>query len=281
MTLIELLIGVAIGLIVITAAIASLIVVRQSSRTMTDSAALEQQATLVMLQIGNQIGQAGATNAYLVGNDINANVDTGNGNGPAAFTFTAASDSPLIVFDIRDSGVSVNNPRVSIFGQDGADPASDTLQVSHARPNDYWPTGNCASLLTTPSLTGGAPRDVSVFTVNTTSQSLTCATDPDNALPTYDIAANVADMRLTYLYVDGSGNLTTYANAANVNGASLTPWNQIHAVQVCLELVGDPTTAPKQTYTDCRNVGHNPTDGKSNDGRLHRIVRNTFYLRNS
>jgi type IV pilus assembly protein PilW len=288
MTLIELLVGITIGLLVILAATASLIIVRGSSRSMTDSAALEQQATLAMLQIGQQVSQAGTYNAY-AGINPNAGVP-----GFAVFNAAAVSTGD-IQFDNRPIGVLQDNSlgttlalsTFALFGSDGAagpPPTPDTLYVSYGITNDGSPSTGCAGVaavpLTTAAFAAPAARTVSVFTVNTATNSLTCDTDPPSVTPPPPIAANVADMRVSYLSIAATGNVTYYANAAAVAVSAASQWNTINGVQVCLEMVGDRTQAPKQTYTDCRGGNHTPADGQPNDGRLHRIVRNTFYLRN-
>ena len=276
MTLIELMVGLAIGLLVILAAVGSLMMVRGSSRTMTDSAALEQQATLAMLQIGQQITQAGAINAFLEGHGP-------DGLGADAVTVAYAAGNPLVRFDIRPAGVaqqSNSSPAVplahaAVFGMDGD--GSDTLSVSYAKPNDGSPAGSCSGQEASP-LPGGAARLVSTFAVDGASASLTCAQDPFAAsAAAFPAAAHVVEMRVSYLAVNGAGAVTFYKTAADVSAATGNDWSAINAVQVCLELVGERTAAPQQTLPeDCQ--GHPKT---VNDARLHRIVRNTFYLRNS
>ena len=282
MTLIESLVGMVIGLLIVLAAVASLLIVRSSSRTVSDSTALEQQATLAMLQIGQQLSQAGAYNAFV--SDISAGgPDAGVPNSGVTFNPGNAGDI-LIQFDTRPIGVAADAPlsSLAIFGQDGADGAPDTLYISYGVANDGSPSTGCAGLET-----GGldntshplveqygrsAARTVSIFSVDPHTHSLTCDTDPPgNAVP---IAANVADMRVSYLSVDAKGNVTYYKNAAAVNHVSNVRWSAINGVEICLELVGDNTQAVQQTFKDCQD------QDKTAHGRIHRIVRNTFYLRN-
>ena len=285
-TLVDFMVGMAVGLLIILAAVASLLTVRGSSRTMTDSTALEQQATLAMLQIGRQLSQTGAYNAFTVGTHPDTGVPASADTSPLDFN---PGDSAAIQFDTRPIGVAADDSLakiplsgITIFGVDGTSTAPDTLYISHALFNDGSPSANCNNA-TSPRLDssggdplvaqyGSAARAVSVFTVDPSINSLTCGSDFGPS----PIAANVADMRLSYLSMDASGNVTYYANAAAVNAVTNTTWNTINGVQVCLEMVGDPTQAGEQTLNpDCQ--------GKTktfSDGRLRRIVRNTFYLRN-
>jgi len=272
MTLIELLVGLTLGLLVVLAAVASLMIVRGSSHTMSDSAALEQQATLAMLQIGQQLSQTGAYNAYAAGTDPNTGVP--GSDYPAFDPGTSTNDTGSIQFDIRPIGVAQELSTFAIFGKDADDttPTTDTLYISYAKANDGSPSAGCAGLKTDPLTTGGAARSVSIFTVDTKTNSLTCHTDSDTSKPV-PIAANVVDMRVSYLSVDTKGNVTYYATAKDVNDAPNT-WASINGVQICLELVGDTTQAVQPTFKGCQD------QDKPANGRIHRIVRNTFYLRN-
>jgi type IV pilus assembly protein PilW len=262
MTLIDFMVGISIGLLVVVAAVGSLIMTRSAARTMSDSAGLEQQAALVMMQIGQQISQAGAINAYLAGTDPDAGI-----SGAAA---AASGGDGKINFDTRPIGVNQDYPTVSVFGvAGGAGP--DTLTISYIAPNDGAPASNCIGNLSRPLSTGGAPRFVSKFFIKTTANSseLQCGDGINSAQP---IADNVLDMRIRYLLMQGDGNVV-YQNAAQVAN-----WSNISGLQVCLEMASDVTQAPEQTLTtDCRGDG--PVT--RNDGRIHRIIRQLFYLRNT
>jgi hypothetical protein len=84
------------------------------------------------------------------------------------------------------------------------------------------------------------------------------------------IASNVLDLKVNYVLVDGvTRNVTVQKATSGLN------WNQVVGVQVCLEMRGDPSQAPAQTFNDCR--GNNKT---VNDGSVHRVISQTFYLRN-
>ncbi|MDR1968277.1 MAG: prepilin-type N-terminal cleavage/methylation domain-containing protein [Burkholderiaceae bacterium] len=263
MSLIELMVGLAIGLLVVLAAVASLTVARNISRSVGDSAALEQQATLVMLQIGQQISQAGSVNAYLAGTDPNAGIL----NDGSVTTINVGGNTGKVNFDTRDAGVSASRAKVSVFGTDGGTTGSDTFSISYIWPNDGSPTGNCTNTTKAPTLANGAPRVVSSFSVDGNNQLL-CGDGQNTPQP---MAANVLDMRVKYLSVNGSGTVT-YQTAANV-----ADWSSVAAVEVCLEMQGDIIQAPQQTNVpNCRDE----TTRTIGDGRLHRIVRRMFYLRN-
>jgi type IV pilus assembly protein PilW len=268
MTLIEFMVGSTLGLLVALAAVGSIVITRSSARSMTDSAALEQQATLVMTQIGQQITQAGAINAYLPGNGADAGISGGAGAIPVS-----AATSPNVMFDTRNIGIS-GNPAFSVFGQSVSN-APDKLTITYAQPNDRSgkPAQNCVGTGAA-TLPGAAPRVVNIFSVNTTTHSLLCGSDNPKTSP-QPIASNVVDMRITYLLVDAATGKVAYRTANQITTAN--QWPSVNGIQVCLEVQGDPAQAPEQKIeTDCQNNARDITDG-----RIHRIVRQTFYLRNT
>ena len=276
-TLIEFLVGITVGLLVVLAAVGSLVTIRGSARTMNDSVSLEQQASLVMMQIGQQISQTGAINACL-----------------GILCSTNASITDGIFFDNASAGVgrkiAPNSPTVSIYGSSNP----SVLIVSYAAPidNTNKPTGtNCIGSGPQPPIPangaepGYAWRIVNKFSLNVANNELRCG--DDSAIQ--PIASHVADMQVTYL-VAGADDSITYADADSFNappagaGADATAnnWVNVKGVQVCLEMRGDPTERAQAqdgeaTKTDCSNKPFPPP----NDGRMYRFVRQTFYLRNT
>jgi len=69
-TLIEMMVGISIGLLVVAAAMGALMVSRSISGTVSDASAIQQQAGYAMRVIGNQLRQAGSL--YLNPNPTNA-----------------------------------------------------------------------------------------------------------------------------------------------------------------------------------------------------------------
>jgi len=269
-TLIEFMIGLVIGMLVVLAAVGSLVFTRDSARAMTDSAGLEQQATLVMTQIGQQIKQAGAINGYLAG----ADPDMGTMNSSPIVDVT--SSTGFISFD-RRAFATVPDSIIAVNG--GASP--DTLVISYARPNDGSPAFNCIGQdgPGNPYLSDtGAALIVNQFSVSADgNNNLICGDATTITSPAAEgtgqsqpIASNVKDMRVRYLLTDGIGNIT-YQTADQVMN-----WGNVNGLQVCLEMQGDPTGAVNQTYTNCQGDSFTSTDG-----RVHRIVKQTFSLRNN
>ncbi|MDR2838549.1 MAG: PilW family protein [Azonexus sp.] len=250
LSLIDLMVGLTISLLVVLAALGSLMVTSSSTRTVTDGASLEQKATLVMVQIGQQISQAGAV---------------------VAISNTPSPDLPYVAFDTTAlGGINTAAPAVSIYGVDGASNGPDTLVISYTAPNDGAAQAfNCVG--NGPVTAGTAQRLVSQFFIKTATASLVCNNDttvPSTAAA-QSLVSDVLDMQVKYLLVDDERNVTFRNAAADI------AWSQVAGVQVCLEVQGDVIQAPAQTITSCSGSSKTTTDG-----RIHRIVRQTFYLRN-
>jgi hypothetical protein len=289
--------------------------IHASARTLDESAQLEQQATLVLSQMGYQIKQANAINAYdqalgpnegLSGGANSATDATGNG----------------IVFDARPIGICPpadnrisNNPALScasslaVFGQDGqvvtGKTQSDTLYISYAAPNDGYNdgtkslyAGNCSGSIKSPAVPlptgsitqtydGSVPQVVSIFYIKqstdadgtTQTGDLMCGDWSNNNQP---IAHNVVNMKVSYLSISSAG-VTYYKTAAAVSEAAkgIQNWNAINELEVCLTFLGDPVQSPKyqpaSKYPDKDCLGN---DFPSN-GRIYRAFRQRFYLRNN
>ena len=274
MTLIDFMVGITVGLLVVLAAVGSMVVIRGSARTLNDSAALEQQATLIMSQIGQQISQAGAINAYL-GTNPNAGIP--------GFGVAAGGGNGKINFDTRPIGVPTLDPKnipptgVSIFGTDGDNNQPDTLIISYAAPNDGAPDNNCIGNQVIQPTDNSVPHVISVFQIRANANNSRDPSDlicGDGTNPSQPIASDVVDFQVRYLTVNNNGNVT-YQNAA-----AATPWNTISGIEVCLQLQGDVTQAPSQTFNagqGCWNAGAITF----NNGRVQHFAKQTFYLRNS
>jgi len=265
-TLVDFMVGITVGLLVVLAALGSLIMTRSSAHVMNDSAGLEQQASLVMMQIGRQISQAGAVNAYRAGTDPNLGTVS---SAPAAL---AATGSGKILFDTRKMGIDKDNATAETVSGDVDKAGFDRLTIRYTVPNDYdseEQPRNCIGNKppkTVPS--GTIPSIVSVFSINKAADgsSLRCGDGVNNPQP---IARNVVGMQVRYLTVNNG-------TIASLTAKDVTDWAQVSGLQICLEMQGDATQASRSlAVKDCRG---NPFP---KDGRIYRTVRQTFYLRNA
>ncbi|WP_372661102.1 prepilin-type N-terminal cleavage/methylation domain-containing protein, partial [Hydrogenophaga sp.] len=106
-TLIELMIGLTIGLMVVVAAVGSLVYTRVASTTVGDSSRLYQDASTAFRIIGNHVRQGGARRVV-------------NDTGDARVRFN------------RDYvGFGSANATVVVTGTNGAGTSTDTLRISH------------------------------------------------------------------------------------------------------------------------------------------------------
>lgn len=180
-SLLELLVGIAVGLLVIAAALGTLIMSRAASATVSDAAQLQQQASYALRVIGLQLRRAGA---------LDPSYD---------------QDRQLFAFENDYTGLSGNQAAVS--GSEGASGATDTLVVSTAR----------ADMLTQRDCLGeGGESGTSIeSTFDVAGGNLRCR----GSGSTQPLLANVSDFQVRYrtLTADGSRMLdATAVNSANL-----------------------------------------------------------------
>ena len=257
LTLIELMVGLAIGLLVVAVATAALMGTRSVTGTVSDISGIQQQAAYVMRTFGTQLRQAGSL--YL---DLGLDAD-GTGDIDSATTFQLRSSTEQAITENEDGAVTVR------FTGYEEPTFADNGPIAR----------NCL----------GAPGDIpagttetieSIFTLKGDDYELHCGGNSATAQP---IASKVAQFQVRYL-VQGpeKANPTTlYANAADVNN-----WDQVQGVEVCLVLFGTeridmPTDDPDLTsYTDCDGTRVDMTALTGNrTNRMHYVFRNVFQLR--
>jgi type IV pilus assembly protein PilW len=281
-TLIELMVGMVIGLLVIAVAMSALMVSRGISGTVSDASGIQQQGAYILRVIGQQLRQAGSL--YL-------NPDPAGG---------ASTDVlSAVVFEIKADAHGGGN---SFEQQDTLVGLDDTVTTGFRRYQDnvfFASNGKDADNTTvppTPSVAGtdflarncvGAPgndktdeRVESVFTF--ANGNLQCG---GNAAAAQSIAQNVAQFQVTYMVqtTDGTGTKVQYSKGSDMPASAADPaWRRVQGVQVCLVLYGsEPIAMPAgSSYTDCQgnSVDMTTLTGPRNN-RMHRLFRNTFQLR--
>ncbi|RZL63365.1 MAG: hypothetical protein EOP81_12925 [Variovorax sp.] len=245
-SLVELLVGIFLGLLVIGAAISTLMVSRATSGTIGDITQLQQQGSYAMRVMGMQFRQAGSI-------DI------------------ADDDTPeLYLFKNNYTGLATTD-RLNITGSDGTGTAADIVSVSN-QPASGLPTQrrNC---LGDELFVSVADSMDSRFTVDASKKALTCRSrgGSDNAVQTQQVIGNVADFQARYRVVNASG--TQSLTATQVSAANL--WSNVKAVEVCLHLEGDTTgdASVDGDYVNCQGAA------TARAGKLHIVLRNVFDLR--
>jgi type IV pilus assembly protein PilW len=245
-SLMELMVGITIGLLVVLAAIGSLVYTRVSSTTMVDATRLQQKADAAFRIMNFQTLQAGAIELTQSGLDNAAKFSTAyTGFNPTTTTLATS------VVSVHGAADGVNK---------------DILRISY---QDNGTVRDCLG-----QATAVATRNVRVdneFTYVAASNELRCkgAAAGATAQPIVD---GVEDFQVRYGVVTSTG--FQFLTAANV-----TDWTNIQAVSVCLQLRGDAQGNPQPGMAPIASCITGTT--VPNDGRLRRVFNRTFSLRNA
>ena len=242
LSLIELMVGLAIGLLVVLAGTGSLLVTRQGSTTVSDSYRLTTEGNNAMRLIGSIVRQAGA-----------------------AELAQAAVNTPVSFQNMTLRAFGPGGDQL-VVGTDGGGAAPDQLVVYFQHRNDAV-TRDCLGA------SPGAPGALTVNTFLVNGSELRCngqALVGDNATPNAQPA--VEDFQVWYWTLDAIGRQQR-VTAADVPAAG--GWPAVQALEVCLQLRGIGVDYPRAgVYTNCQG------NAVAHDGRLHQVFRNTYKLRN-
>jgi type IV pilus assembly protein PilW len=291
-TLIEMMVGITLGLVVVAVATAALMVSRGISGTVSDASNIQQQAAYALRVIGSQLRQTGSL--YLTTRPT----DAAGGTDPAAKV-----GFQIKVEDASDTfGFDLDQPRTLLFGKDGADGAGDTLIIGFRRHQDpvfVDPSGGGATSVTLARNCWAGPSDTdatasgyqlvqSVFDLDATAAQLRCAGNGVDLLdfaPLASVSArpvvdNVADFQVRYLVQDMT--VPDTPKVRYLDAGSVANWATVQGVEVCLVLYGDeridlPTGSK---YTDCNDTEVELTTlAGARQNRMHLVFRNVFQLR--
>ncbi|MEJ5125378.1 PilW family protein [Comamonas sp. MYb21] len=266
-SLVELMVGLALGLLVVAAASVALLTSRSLAGTVSDASHLQQQASYALRVIGQQLRPSGSLYLNL---QLPAAADPSLSAAltPAAFETAAPAAGSARGYAPRadalrgsDSSLAAGLRRYKqpVFAQSGL--------AAQAR--------NCL----------GGPVDASAdlrleshFSLR--GQVLRCGGN-DTAASPQPLVDNVAAFRLRYLRMQAAGTAQPQLQYVNAQQAG-RDWSQVVAVEVCLVLFGRQSGAlpAGSGYTGC--------DGEwvevaglpgARQGRMHRSFRNLFQLR--
>ena len=274
-TLIELMVGLAIGLLVVAVAMGALMVSRGISGTVSDASGIQQQGAYILRVLSQQLRQTGSL--YL-------NPDPVGGNSTDVL-------SP-VAFEIKADAVGSGNSFVQEESISGAD-TTVTAAFRRYQDNVFLAENATSTTIGTDFLARncvGAPgnsstdqRVESIFTFDSTKNELQCGGNGTAAQP---IAQNVAQFQVTYMVqtTDAAGNTTVqYVKGSDMPAAATDPtWRRVQGVQVCLVLYGsEPVDMPAgSSYTDCAGTSVNMTTlTGERKNRMHLLFRNTYQLR--
>lgn len=255
-TLIELLIGLTIGLLTISVGLGAIMVSRGVTATVSDTTTLQQQASYAFRVIGQQLRQAG-------GRPLNMAADPRD-----AATF------------VQPSGVSLSSTQ-PIAGLDTPTASQFAISLQYVNASESIYPSPPSSTPITGYLTsdcigsnpGVASAPIIVSQLRKNGTDLECSNSIGNVQP---IIGNLVDLKIRYLQqqlnIANSQPQFRYASAANLGA---TDWPEIYGIEVCLELEGDQVIDTVGTsYTKCDGT----TAVRGN--KLRMVFKNIFHIRN-
>ena len=286
-TLIELMVGIAIGLLTVAVAIGALMVSRGVSGTISDASQLQQQASYAFRVIGQQLRQSGSIRLNMAPKSAASTVDAAD---PVAFE--AAYINPA-------------NPSDSFFPKTDSISGQDTpvqlvtgyrnyVESVYTSASDTSQFRNCLGENGTDAIV------LSVFEYDNVKFELTCAgnpplpplppTPPAPLLPPpptlnrQPLIQNVADFQIRYLSQTG-GNTgdpkIQYINAAT----AAADWTQVFGVEVCIVIFGTEVidVPAGSVYKGCDGANINFSSSGSlpaqRKNRLHMTFKKVYQIR--
>ncbi len=271
-TLIELMIGIAIGLLTIAVAMGALMVSRSISGNVTDSSNLQQQASYAFRVLGQQLRQAGSLRLNLAVNKTAAEpIDPSD---PVAFETAVPDFIPKVD---------------TLSGKDAPTTGEYSLTVGYRNYTEpTFPSGAAASLFRNclGEQDSSKPNLIqSRFVLDSTNRTLNCA---GSSAAQQALIENVADFQVRYLIQTGAATGAPVIEYANADTAD-DDWTRVFGVEICLVLHGsevidmpagtsylgcssDPAVGP----IDMSSTGTLPAARKS---RMHMTFRSVYQLR--
>lgn len=264
-TLIELMVGIAIGLLVVAVATAALMVSRGVTGNVSDASSIQQQAAYALRVLGQQTRQAGS---------LFLNLDSGGAGSvapalaPVAFESRADASGAGNAFDITVSGTT-----------DIVSGTSTSVTPAYRRYLDPVFTAATGQSLVRNCV--GGPGDSSTdqrieSAFQLVGNELRCG---GNGAPAQAIIQNVANFQVRYLLQD---NTSLGDSSVRYSVAAPASWSTVQGVEVCLVLYGNESIdlPPGSNYIDC--------DGTSvllgslagvRRNRTHLLFRSVYQLR--
>ena len=262
-TLIELMVGIAIGLMVVAVALGALMASRGITGTVSEATALQQQAAYAFRVIGQQIRQAGSIELNLNPSIVLTPASGANAAmSPVAFDAPDPARKPFVRASSTINGATTPLS-VTVGYQNYTEAtvaASDTSMLRDC-------LGQNPALAASGSL-GATPVLTSKFERDTTKNELLCTGAGSSGKQA--LIGNVTDMQVRYVEQAPGTTTLKYLPSSPLP----SNWSNIYAIEVCLELTGteqDPTSGA--TYKNCSG-----TDTSYGD-RLKMVFRNVYQIR--
>jgi len=260
-TLIELMVGIAIGLLTIAVAMGALMISRGVSGTVSDASQIQQQASYAFRVIGQQLRQAASIRLNL-----------------------AVQKAPGAPIEASDVVAFAPDPSITpVSGKDS--PATGEYALSVAYQNYAEPSFTSAAdvSLFRDCLGSNPSATVVISQFVLKNQELRCAGSNNNP---QSVLRNVAEFQVRYLAQTGGNSGQPSLQYVDAAGAG-ADWTGVFGVEVCLVLFGDESVSlpDGSTYSGCdtdagpvnmSNTGTLPSNRKN---RLHMPFRNVYQLR--
>ena len=255
-SLVELMVGIVIGLLVILAAVATLVFTRVSSQTVGDSSRLQQDASTAFRIIGHHIRQGGARRVVA----------------PIAGSANVLFNGLYLGY-----GVNPNTGSAAIVnGADGSGTAPDVLQVSHDSEADLGATDCLGEVPVAASANNIQNRFFHV--VNTLGVGeLRCLGSGATSAATpagFALVQGVEDFQVWYGFRALGTDNVRYQTSSQLATLTPVPWDQVESVMVCLRLRSDLSSYQGVATTGCQN------EAIAADGRIRRVFFRVFNIRN-
>lgn len=273
-TLIELLVGITIGLLTVAVAMGALMVSRGVSGTVSDASEIQQQASYAFRVLGLQLRQAGSLKLKL-----SAAKDPTDTSAPLA--------GDPVAFETKFSGADgseFNLATSPLTGKDAPGANEYALTVGYRNYTEpVYTSASAQSLLR--NCLGGNGSDALIesrFVLNTDTNELHCNGNGQ----VQPIIRNVANFQVRYLMQTAAGSGSPnmrYVDASTVGDENNPNWARVFGVEVCLALYGnEPIDMPAgSSYTDCDGTTaiNMTTLAAPRTRRMHMVFRNVYQLR--
>lgn len=311
-TVIELMVSIAIGLVIMIAIGELFASNKISYRLQDDSSRLQESAGAAFDLLGYHIRQAGYVDISDDADRLKSLLLAGNVNWLKKTSAAPADRTDMIKYvfgasPVYTAGIQgimgcdngfVSTSSVALPWACGAGGRSAIIVVYQALPTTpgdvtvastirpyvdtlgaFNPTtgmgGDCGARDVNGAIANPkGPLAINMFYVDTATSRLMCTGNGDPSTPR-PIAEGVEDMELLYGISPAAGGDTFVGQY--VKAADVPDWTRVLSVRVCLQVASPNPVAPSVTsYTDCDGATKPQADGK-----LRRVFRATFSLRNS
>ena len=199
-SLVELLVGLTVGLMVIAGALVTLDTARSTSTSISDLSQLQQQGSYALRVLGTQIRQAGSVEP----------VQNAHNN--------------LFSFNDARGAATASSKIAAVSGTEGGSARTDTVSVSHQQASTASQGRDCLG-----ELVSGLRAEGTFFVDN---NELRCKTTRKNQA----LISNVADFQVWYR-VRTAPDATQRMTADQVKAAAL--WSSVKSIEICLHLTGN------------------------------------------